>query len=66
MAARLPLVLNGIVISESKPGDFLATIPRYFPIFNRNGTLTNVLLRNGPSIPVTKRDNTIINITLDI
>lgn len=65
MAARTPLVLNGIVISELKPGDSLATAPRYVPVFNRSGTMATVLLNNGYHITVVKRDNTVINITLE-
>jgi hypothetical protein len=66
MALRIPLVLSGIAVTELKPGDSLSAAPKFIPVVTRTGYISSVSLVNGPFIPVIKRDNSVINITLSV
>jgi hypothetical protein len=66
MVARVPLVLSGIAVTELKPGDSLASAPKFIPIITRTGYISNAYVTNSSFIPVTKRNGNVINITLKI
>lgn len=63
MALRYPLVLNGTQIQEVQIGDTVAIYPTALPITLRTGVILKIGLINGSYFTITKRDNTIINIT---
>jgi hypothetical protein len=66
MATRIPLVLSGIAITELKPGDSIAPAPKFIPVTLRSNVVSRALIDNGPYLPVVKRNNSVINITLAV
>lgn len=66
MAAHIPLVLNGIVISELTLPDTIGGVYSSFPVFTRDGEQKDVTLNNGPTLLVTKRNSAVVNVLLEI
>ena len=66
MAVQIPLVLNGIVISELSPGDTLGGVYSGIPVFTRDGEKKELTLNNGPTLLITKRNSAVVNVLLEI